>query len=134
VALCDEHNPKHLVGPSATQMHATVFGGIALGVVGLFLLFNLLASSTGPYEAEVTSREPWRAGAVSLAFTVLNAGETEGVADCRVTRDGIPRPDDLAFRTPRVPAGGSVAIEKVTPAPLPESVHYDLDSLTVVCT
>jgi hypothetical protein len=71
---------------------------------------------------------------VSLAFTVLNAGESEGVADCRVTRDGIPRPSDLAFRTPRVPAGGSIAIEKITPAPLAESVQYDLESLTVVCT
>ena len=41
VGLCDEHNRGHLSGPSSTQMHATIFGGIVLGVIAFFLLASL---------------------------------------------------------------------------------------------
>ena len=134
VALCEEHNPQHISGPSATQMHATVFGGIAVGVIGLFVLFNFVTGNTGPYEAEVTSSREASAGGVALVFTVANEGDAEGIADCRVTRDGIPRPDDLAFRTERVPGGGSVSIEKVAPGPPAGSIGYVPDLVTVMCS
>ena len=51
--LCDEHNPRHLRGPSSTQMHATVFGGIVLGVVGFFVLARLAVGTSGPFTTEV---------------------------------------------------------------------------------
>ena len=80
-------------------MHATIFGGIVLGVIGFFFLASLAVGTTGPYASAVTGSSAAPDGGVTLSFTVTNEGDAEGVADCRVTRDGVPRPDDLAFRT-----------------------------------
>ena len=51
VALCAEHNPGRLRGPSATQMHATVFVGVVLGVIGFFVLARGAVSTSGPFPA-----------------------------------------------------------------------------------
>lgn len=133
VGLCDEHNQGRLSGPSATQMHATVFVGIVIGVIGFFLLASLAVTTTGPYDSVVTNAAGAPDGGVSLAFTVTNEGDAEGVADCRITRDGVPRPDDLAFRTQRLPGGETVSFERQLEAP-PAAPAYDLESLTVDCT
>jgi hypothetical protein len=133
VGLCEQHNRGRLTGPSATQMHATIFGGILLGVVGLFLLAGLAVTTAGPFASDVTSATGGPDGGVMLAFTVTNEGSEEGVADCRVTRDGVPRPDDLAFRTATLPGGASVAIERQLEAP-PAAPTYDLEALTVDCS
>ncbi len=133
VGLCDEHNLGKLSGPSATQMHATIFGGIVLGVIGFFLLASLTVTTTGPYDSAVTSAMGGPEGGVSLVFTVTNEGEEEGVADCRVTRDGVPRPEDLAFRTERLPGGETVTFEREL-SPPEVAPAYDLESLTVECT
>ncbi|MFV2065158.1 MAG: hypothetical protein ACC726_16835, partial [Chloroflexota bacterium] len=133
VALCDEHNPTHIRGPSATQMHATVFGGIVLGLIGFFVVAGFAVGNTGPYEVTIVSSSTAPAGALALSFAVANVGENDGVADCRVTRDGVPRPDDLAFRSPRISAGQSVSIDKVAPGPPIDSVGYVPDAATVVC-
>ena len=133
VGLCDEHNAGHLSGPSPTQMHATIFGGIALGVIGLFILAGLAVTSTGPFASSVTFAEGGADGAVSIAFTVTNEGTDESVADCRITRDGVPRPDDVAFRTVAVPAGETITLERELTAP-PAAPAYDPEALTVVCT
>jgi hypothetical protein len=133
VGLCEEHNRGRLSGPSATQMHATIFGGIVVGVIGLFLLARLAVTTAGPFAASVTGATGSPDGGVSLAFTVTNEGDDEGVADCRVTRDGVPRPDDLAFRTQAMTAGETVALEWQLEAP-PAAPAYDLESLTVDCT
>ena len=133
VGLCDEHNKGHLSGPSSTQMHATVFVGIVLGVVGFFFIASLAVTTTGPFASAVTSAAGGPDGGVSLAYTVTNEGESDGIADCRVTRDGVPRPEDLAFRTATVPAGETVTFERELTAP-PTRPGYDTESLTVVCT
>ena len=66
-------------------------------------------------------------------FSIANEGETDGVADCRITRDGVPRPDDLAFRSPSLAAGESVTIERDL-VPEPDSpVAYAADRLSIVC-
>jgi hypothetical protein len=133
VGLCEEHNQGHLRGPSATQMHATIFVGIAIAVVALFVLANLTVTTSGPFSSPVTSATGTVEGGVSLAFTITNEGADEGVPDCRVTRDGVPRPDDLAFRVAPLAAGASVTIEQELAAP-PARPGYDLEALTVVCT
>jgi len=133
VGLCDEHNRGRLSGPSSTQMHATVFGGIVLGVIGFFVIASLAVTTTGPFDSSVSSASGGPDGTVSLAFTVTNEGDDEGVADCRVTRDGVPRPDDLAFRTVALPARETVTFERELAAP-PSIPSYDVQSLTVVCT
>src|SRR3990172_8100934 len=86
--LCDEHNPKHLSGPSSTQMHATIFGGIVLGVVGFFLLARLAVGTAGPFSTEVTAATADGAGGVAVTLSLTNEGDATGVADCRFTRDG----------------------------------------------
>jgi hypothetical protein len=134
VGLCDEHNPKQLSGPSATQMHATVFAGIVLGVIGLFVLFRLTLTDAGPFSAQVTSSGAGAAaGSVAVAVSITNEGDSEGHADCRFTRDGVPRPDDVAFRTPAMAGGESISLEReLTPEP-DSPVSYVPELLSVIC-
>ena len=131
--LCEEHNRGRLSGPSPTQMHATIFGGIVIGVIGFFFLASLAVTTTGPFDSGVTSATGGPDGDVALAFTVSNEGPDEGVADCRITRDGVPRPDDLAFRTVALPGGETVSFERELTQP-PTRPAYDTEALTVVCT
>jgi hypothetical protein len=131
--LCDKHNPNRLPGPSSTQMHATIFGGILLGVIGFFLLASLAVGTTGPFAAEVTTSSGGEGGTAAISFTVTNEGETSGIADCRVTRDGVPRPDDLVFRSTTVLSGETMTFERQLAQPI-ESVGYDPDSITVICS
>jgi hypothetical protein len=133
VGLCEIHNRGHLSGPSSTQMHATIFIGVAIGVIAFFFLASLLVTTTGPFGTAVTSIVAGSDGSVALAYTVTNEGDREGVADCRVTRDGVPRSDDLAFRTAALPAGQTVTFERQLAAPPEGSAGYDPEALTVVC-
>ena len=134
VGLCDKHNKGHLRGPSSTQMHATVFGGIVLGVIAFFFLASLAVTTGGPFASAVSSASLDPDGGVALSVTVTNEGDSEGVANCRVTRDGVPRPDDLAFRTDAVPAGETVIFERHMAAPPEDAVAYDPAAVTVDCT
>lgn len=132
--LCDEHNPNHLSGPSSTQMHATIFGGIVLGVIGFFIIATLAVGTSGPFDAAVTELDLTAEGGLAFSVAVTNAGETEGVADCRVTRDGIPRPDDAAFRSEALAAGETAVITRDVPPPPEDSAPYDTGTATVVCS
>jgi hypothetical protein len=134
VGLCEVHNRGHLSGPSSTQMHATVFGGIVIGVIGFFLVASMAVTTSGPFASAVTSAVVGPEGGVTLAFTITNEGEQEGIADCRVTRDGVPRPDDLAFRTAALSGGETVALERELEAPPAGSAAYDTEAITVVCS
>ena len=133
VSLCDEHNRGRLPAPSATQMHATVFVGIVVGVIGFFLIASLAVTSTGPFATAVSSAVAADDGSVTLTYSVANEGADEGVADCRVTRDGVPRPDDLAFRTTALDAGETATFEREL-APPQQNPPYDTEAISVVCT
>jgi hypothetical protein len=132
--LCEKHNPNKLRGPGSTQMHATIFGGIVLGVLGFFILAGLAVGTTGPYSAEVTASAGETNGGAAIAFAVTNEGDSDGIADCRVTRDGVPRPDDLAFRTARLAAGTTVVFERELTPPADAGVNYDPEALSVLCS
>lgn len=132
--LCDEHNPKHLRGPSPTQMHATVFGGLVLGVVGFFILARLATGSSGPFATEVLTATADGAGGAVVTFAITNAGAAEGIADCRVTRDGVPRPDDVAFRSPTLASGERVTLERTLVREPGSPVAYAADTVSVICT
>jgi hypothetical protein len=134
VALCAEHNPAGIRGPSATQMHATILGGVLLGAIFFLLLMRLAAGSGEPFRVELLGAGADAEGDIAVAFSIVNESGSERVADCRVTRDGVPRPDDLAFRTERLPAGQLVLVERDLPPAPAASVPYALDRLTVVCT
>jgi hypothetical protein len=134
VGLCDKHNRGHLSGPSSTQMHATVFIGIVLGVIGFFVIAGLAVVNAGPYDVEVTGAAADPEGGVTLSYAVSNEGEGEGVADCRITRDGVPRPDDLAFRAEAIAGGETATFERVLTAPPEGSIRYDAEAITVLCS
>jgi hypothetical protein len=70
---------------------------------------------------------------VALTFGVTNEGATEAVADCRLTRDGVPRPDDLAFRSPPLPAGHTLTLQRDVAREPDSLVAYAPDSLSVIC-
>ena len=131
--LCDEHNPNRLSGPSSTQMHATIFGGIVLGVIGFFVIASLAVGTTGPFDASVTEGSVTPNGGMVLSFTVTNEGDSEGVADCRVTRDGIPRPDDMAFRSAALAGSETATVTRDLPPPPAGSNPYDPETATVIC-
>lgn len=134
VALCPEHNPGRIRGPSATQMHATILVGVLLGFFLFLVLARFLVSPGGPYTVEVLAREQDGAGGLVLGLVVANAGDAAGSAECRVTRDGVSRPDDHAFRTERIGEGNELLIERlILPAPA-GGIPYDLDRATVTCS
>lgn len=132
-SLCKEHNPGAVRGPSATQMHATVLVGILVGIVGFFLIARLAVGTTGPYTVAMIGAGLDGSGAAAIAYSITNDGEREGVADCRVTRDGTPRPDDLAFRSPQLPPGETVVFERTVEQPRSGTILYDPERLTVTC-
>ena len=61
VGLCDEHNRGHISGPSSTQMHATIFGGIVLGVLAFFLINGgiFLFGQARPRGGSTAARAQW---------------------------------------------------------------------------
>lgn len=132
VGLCAEHNPHGISGPSATQMHATIFVGVALGALAFFLIANLAVGTAGPFATDVVSAAALPGGGVTIAFTIANEGTTDGVPDCRVTRDGVPRPEDLSFRTAALPAGESMSLERHIDDP-PAGQPYVPEKISVVC-
>ena len=133
VALCPTHNPGKVSGPSSTQMHATILGGVLIGVVGFLLLMSFSSGTGAPFRVELLGAGADPSGSVALAFAIVNEAETSRVADCRVTRDGVPRPDDLAFRTERLAPRERILVERLVPPAPPESVAYDLERLSVAC-
>jgi hypothetical protein len=115
-------------------MHATVFLGVALGVIGLFILFGLTVTDSGPFSTEVTSADVSDTGVLAVAFNVTNDGDSAGRADCKLTRDGVPRPDDVALRTPEVAAGQTISLEEeLTPDPN-DPVTWVPELVSVICS
>jgi hypothetical protein len=115
-------------------MHATVFGGLVLGVVGFFIVARLATGSSGPFTTEVLTAAADGTGGAFVTFAITNDGTTEGVADCRVTRDGVPRPDDVAFRSPALAAGERVTLERALVREGDSPVAYAADAVSIVCT
>lgn len=115
-------------------MHATILGGVLLGIVGFFVLALFAIGTTGPYSVAVIGAAVDGTGDAAIAYSITNEGDAEGVADCRVTRDGVPRPDDLAFRSTRLPPGEAVVFERTVEQPRNGTVFYDPERLSLVCT
>lgn len=121
-------------GPSSTQMHGTILVGLLVGIVGFFFIASLAVGTTGPYAVTVIGAGDDPSGGVAMAYSIVNEGDSDGVADCRITRDGVPRPDDLAFRSPKLTPGELVIFERIVAQPIIGSAQYDPDRVSVVCT
>lgn len=133
VSLCDADNPGRIKAPSATQAHATILVGVVAGFLGAFLLFRFAVSAGGPFPAAIAGHVTTADGGLQIAVTVTNDGDHESIATCRVSRDGLTRPDDFTFRTDRLAAGASQTLTRTIPAPDPPAV-LDPAHLSVVCT
>jgi hypothetical protein len=114
-------------------MHATVFVGVVLGVIGFLVLARGAVSTSGPFPTALTAAVPAGTGALAITFDVTNEGAAEAIADCRVTRDGVPRPDDVAFRSPRLQAGETVSLERTLVDDPDSYVGYDAERLSLIC-
>jgi hypothetical protein len=134
VALCEADNPGRLKPPSANQLHATILGGVVLGFIGFFLLMRVAVAQGGPYVATVSGRATTAEGGISVAVTVLNTGKAEGVATCRITRDGSPRPDDVTFRTERLAPGASTTLTRDVPPPTAKQPAFLIDRVSAICS
>src|SRR5262245_60648655 len=93
VSMCEADNPGNIASPSATQMHGTILVGVILAAVGFLVLARLLVGSAGPFEATIVGRATRPDGGTEIAIRVANQGASDGIATCRVTRDGAARPD-----------------------------------------
>lgn len=134
VSMCEVDNPGGIKAPSAVQVHGTILLGVVIGAIAFLLLAHLVAGPGGPYQTAVTGRASLQGGAAAIALSVRNKGSQTGIANCRVTRDGAPRPDDLVFRTPRIEPGATVVVQRDLPPPTDTQTAYDLPRVTVVCT
>jgi hypothetical protein len=134
VALCEADNPGHIKAPSATQVHGTMLLGVGLGVLGFLLLAKFAVGHGGPFVGSVSGQATQAGGGVAVILHVVNQGSQDAYATCRVTRDGSPRPDDIVFRTSKIPAGGSADDARILPAAQIGQPAYQIDRVTVSCT
>lgn len=84
VGLCERCNPLGLRDVSASQVHGTVFIGVAVAIVGLALIARLAVTGLGPFPATVDAVVPV-GDALRVTLTVTNEGEAAGQTTCRVT-------------------------------------------------
>lgn len=132
VSLCDADNPGGARAPSATQLHATILVGVVAGFVLFLSLLRFAVDQSGPFGTSITGHIVLTDGGVQVAVSVTNNGQREGVASCRITRDGTPRPDDLAFRTELLAPGTTVTVTRSVPAPAGPGVLVP-ERMTVIC-
>ncbi len=132
VSLCDADNPGRTKAPSATQLHATILGGVILGIALFLFLLRFAVDDSGPFGTDIAGHIVLADGGVQVAVSVTNTGDREGIATCRITRDGTPRPDDLAFRTERLAAGATITVTRTVPAVVGPA-RLVPDRMTVIC-
>ncbi len=134
VSMCEADNPGRIKAPSATQLHATILAGVVLGFVGFFLLMRIAVSQGGPYQATIAGRASTADGGITVAVVVTNTGTNEGIATCRITRDGSARPDDVTFRTERLAPGAAATLTRDVPPPTEKQPPFLLDRVSATCT
>jgi hypothetical protein len=105
------YNPAGLPTPSPIQGHATVLVGIVAALVVLAVGAWFMFRGVGPYRAEVVSQTRSADGtAVEVQLRVVNEGERQGRARCRITGlgpDGRLRTSEVKL-SPTVPGNESV--------------------------
>jgi len=118
IGLCERCNPLGLRDAASSQVHGTVFVGVALAVASLAIIAHIAVSGIGPFAAQVTAvrAAPDAAGSVITTISVRNNGTSAGTASCRVTD-----PADRGIQTshivysPMIPPGQSVVFDFEVP-------------------
>ena len=105
------YNPAGLPTTSPVQGHATVLVGIVAALVLLAFGAWFVFQGVGPFRAEVVRQTVTAGGAdVEVELRVVNEGERQGRARCRITGlgpDGRVRSSEVRL-SPTVPGNGSV--------------------------
>ncbi|HEV3011881.1 MAG TPA: hypothetical protein VG499_01305 [Actinomycetota bacterium] len=105
------YNPAGLPTPSPVQGHATVLVGIVAALVVLALGAWFVVRGVGPFRAEVVSQVVSADGsAIEVELRVVNEGDRQGRARCRITGlgpDGRLRTSEVTL-SPTVPGNSSV--------------------------
>jgi hypothetical protein len=117
VSLCDRDNPAKIKSPSSTQVHGTILIGVLGGFVALLIIFRMVSSGVGPFDASVGGVATRADGGLDVVVTVANTGSRASGASCRVSPGGAPTYTDYVFFTEPIPAGQSREFAKSLPAP-----------------
>jgi hypothetical protein len=108
------YNPAGLPTPSPVQGHATVLVGIVTALVLLAFGAWFAFRSVGPFRTEVVRQTVTADGsAVEVELRVVNEGDRQGRARCRITGlgpDGRRRTSEVTL-SPTVPGNGSVVFQ-----------------------
>jgi len=133
VALCEQDNPAHIKGPSATQVHGTIVLGLVGGFVLLALLLRFATVGVGPFGAAVMGHATRPDGGLEVVVRVTNDGSRESAASCRLSSGSAPDPRDPVFFTELIPAGESRVISRVVPPPAAGGPALAQGGVTVRC-
>jgi hypothetical protein len=105
------YNPAGLPTPSPVQGHATVLVGIVATLIVLAVGAWFVFRGVGPFRTEVVSQAVSADGsAIEVELRVVNEGDRQGRARCRITGlgpDGRLRTSEVTL-SPTVPRNSSV--------------------------
>ena len=114
VGLCERCNPLGLRDSASSQIHGTVFLGVALAIASLAIAAHLAVSGIGPFTARVTAMTAGgEAGVVIATIEARNDGTTTGSATCRLTDPQDPAVMRSAIvYSPRIAPGATVTFDQ----------------------
>lgn len=133
VSLCAQDNPGRVKAPSATQVHGTIALGVVGGFIGFALLATLITSGVGPFVASITGQATHADGSLEVVVRVTNDGTRTSAASCRVSRGTVQGASDLVFFTELIPVGETRDFTHVFAAPVANQPGPGTGPLAVRC-
>ena len=133
VSLCEQDNPGHVTGPSATQAHGTIALGVIAGFIGFMLLAGAVSGGVGPFSAIIAGRATQSDGGLEVVVRVSNEGTRIAAASCRVSQGGVQSADDLVFFTELIPVGETRDFTRAFGPPVSGAPARDPARLAVRC-
>ena len=112
VGLCERCNPIGLRDAASSQVHGTVFLGIGIAVVVLWLVAQAAVNGIGPFPAAVAgTRAADEGAALIVTLRVTNSGTSLGSTTCRLTDPGIPGGQAVFVQSPRIEPGATLTFD-----------------------
>ena len=106
VGLCERCNPIGLRDASSSQVHGTVFLGIGIAVIVLWLVAQAAVNGIGPFPAAVAGvRAADESAALIVTLRVSNSGTSMGSTTCRVTDPAVRGGQAVFIQSPRIDPG-----------------------------
>ncbi len=133
VSLCEQDNPARIKSPSATQVHGTIAVGVIGGFIGFLLLAAVVSGGVGPFSAEITGQVTRADGAIEVVIRVANEGNRLAAASCRVSRGGVQGANDIVFFTDPIPASETREFSQVFPPPPASASVRQPGALAIRC-